>query len=84
MESLRSDGAVGAVRPMPKGERVNISKDQILQFLRDRGQADKADQAASELPDQVDTDQHADLLSKFGIDPQQLLGQLGSKLGNIF
>ncbi len=69
---------------MPKGERVNISKDQILQLLRDRGQGDKADQASSELPDQVDTDQHSDLLSKFGIDPQQLLGQLGSKLGNIF
>jgi len=63
---------------------VNISKDQILQFLRDRGQGDQADQASSELPDQVDTDQHADLLSKFGINPQDLLGQLGSKLGNIF
>ena len=63
---------------------MNISKDQILQFLRDRVQGDKADQASSELPDQVDTDQHSDLLSKFGIDPQQLLGQLGSKLGNIF
>lgn len=84
MDSLRSDGASSAVGPTPKGERVNISKDQILQFLRDRGQGDKADQASSELPDQVDTDQHSDLLSKFGIDPQQLLGQLGSKLGNIF
>ncbi len=63
---------------------MNISKDQILQFLRDRGQSDQADKASSELPDQVDTDQHADLLSKFGIDPQQLLGQLGGKLRNIF
>ena len=63
---------------------MNISKDQILQFLRDHGQGDKADQASSELPDQVDTDQHSDLLSKFGIEPKELLGQLGSKLGNIF
>ena len=63
---------------------MNISKDQILQFLRDHGQGDKADQASSELPDQVDTDQHADLLSKFGIEPKELLGQLGSKRGNIF
>ena len=63
---------------------MNISKEQILQVLRDHGQGDKADQASSELPDQVDTDQHADLLSKFGIDPKELLGQLGSKLGNIF
>ncbi len=73
-----------AVRRRAKGRALNISKDQILQFLREQGQGDKADQASSELPDQVDTDQHADLLSKFGIDPQQLLGQLGGKLGNIF
>jgi len=62
---------------------VNISKDQILQFLRDRGDHAQADQAASELPDQVDTDEHAGLLSKFGIDPQALLGKLGG-LGNLF
>ncbi len=63
---------------------MNISKEQILQLLRDRGQGDQAEQASSELPDQVDTDQHSDLLSKFGINPQDLLGQLGGKLGNIF
>jgi len=32
--------------------------------------------AASELPNKVDTDQHADLLSKFGINPQDLLGKI--------
>ncbi|SDP28209.1 hypothetical protein SAMN04515671_3543 [Nakamurella panacisegetis] len=57
---------------------MNISKDQILQFLKDTGQSGKADQAAAELPDQVDTDQHAGLLSKFGIDPKELLGQFGN------
>ena len=62
---------------------MNINKDQILQFLKDQGQHEQADQAASELPDQVDTDQHAGLLSKFGVDPQALLGKLGG-LGNIF
>ncbi len=63
---------------------MNISKEQILQFLKDKGQNDQADQAASELPDQVDTDQHAGLLSKFGIQPQELLGKLGGGLGNLF
>lgn len=66
---------------------MNISKDQILQFLRDKGQSGQADQAAAELPDQVDTDQHAGLLAKFGIDPKELLGKLGGlgdKLGNLF
>src|ERR1700712_3113721 len=67
---------------------MNIGKDQILQFLKDKGQNDQADQAAGELPDQVDTDQHAGLLSKFGIDPKALLGKLGGSLpgglGNLF
>ncbi len=64
---------------------MNISKDQILQFLKDQGQGDKADQAAGELPDTVDTDQHAGLLSKFGIDPGALLAKFGGgALGNLF
>ena len=64
---------------------MNISKDQILQLLKDKGQHDQADQAAAELPDQVDTDQHAGLLSKFGIDPKELLSKLGGgALGNLF
>ena len=64
---------------------MNISKDQILQLLKDKGQHDQADQAAAELPDQVDTDQHAGLLSKFGIDPKELLSKLGGgSLGNLF
>jgi hypothetical protein len=55
---------------------MNIPKDQIMQLLRQQGHP-QADQAEQELPDQVDTDQHAGLLSKFGINPQDLLGKLG-------
>jgi hypothetical protein len=64
---------------------MQIPKDKIVELLRERGQDDKATQADSELPDQVDTEQHGDLLSKFGIDPQDLAGKLpggvGEKLG---
>lgn len=64
---------------------MQIDKQQILDFLRSRGDQQQADQADGELPDQVDTDQHADLLSKFGINPEELLGGglggLGGKLG---
>ena len=56
---------------------MQIPKDQILEFLRSRGEDDKASQADGELPDQVDTDQHADLLQKYGIDPQDLISKLG-------
>ena len=38
-------------------------------------------QAEQELPDQVHPEQHADLLQKFGVDPQQALNQLGGGSG---
>ena len=56
---------------------MQIPKDQIIQLLMQRGDQGKADQAGQELPDQVDTDQDAGLLSKFGLDPQDLIGMLG-------
>ena len=62
---------------------MQIPKDQILQLLRSRGEDQKADQADNELPDQVDTDQHAGILEKLGIDPKDLLGSLGGGGGGI-
>jgi hypothetical protein len=56
---------------------MQIPKDQILDLLRSRGEDDKASQADSELPDQVDTEQHAGILEKLGISPQDLLSKLG-------
>jgi hypothetical protein len=56
---------------------MQIPKDQILDLLRSRGEDDKASQADSELPDQVDTEKHAGLLEKLGISPQDLLSKLG-------
>ena len=63
---------------------MNIDKDQILQLLRSQGQDDQASQAASELPDKVDTGnaQHAGMLSKYGIDPGNIAGKLGG-LGKL-
>jgi hypothetical protein len=59
---------------------VEIPKEQILQFLQERGSSDEAAQADQELPETVDTEQDAGLLSKFGIDPQELIGKFGSDL----
>ena len=59
---------------------MEIPKDAILDFLRERGQSDEAQRAEQELPDQVDTDRDAGLLSKFGVDPQDLIGTLGDRL----
>lgn len=67
---------------------MQIDKDMILDLLRKQGDSGKADQAQGELPDKVDTEQHADLLSKFGLDPQDLIAKLagggaGGALGGL-
>ena len=59
---------------------MKIDKDMILNFLRERGDNAQADAAAKELPDQVDHEKDAGLLSKFGINPQELLSKLPSGL----
>ncbi len=62
---------------------MEIPKDQILELLRSRGDNDKADQADKELPDKVDTERDSGLLSKFGIDPSELMGKLGGKIPGL-
>lgn len=63
---------------------MNIDKSQILELLQSQGKHDEAAQADSELPGQVDTDNddHKNALSKFGVDPSELLGKLGG-LGGL-
>ncbi|MFD3443269.1 hypothetical protein ACFDTO_01555 [Microbacteriaceae bacterium 4G12] len=60
---------------------MNIDKSQIIEQLMSMGKHDEAAKADSELPDKVDTDQHGDLLAKFGVNPQDLLGKLGGLFG---
>jgi hypothetical protein len=61
---------------------MEIPKGKIIEFLRERGDHEQAGQAEQELPDQVDHEQHSDLLSKYGIDPQEIIQKLGlGKLG---
>ncbi len=60
---------------------MQIPKDKILEMLKSRGDDAKTQQADKELPDQVDSEKDSGLLSKFGIDPKELLGGLGGKLG---
>jgi len=61
---------------------MQIDKQQVIDMLTKRGDRDQAAQAEQNLPEQVDTDQqHADQLSKLGVDPQDLLGGLKDKFG---
>jgi hypothetical protein len=62
---------------------MQIPKDQILSLIESRLGGQKAQQAKSELPDQVDHEQHADLLQKFNVDARELLQKFGGGLGNL-
>lgn len=60
---------------------MQIPKDKILEMIKSRGDQDQAGQAQAELPEQVDTEKDKGLLDKFGVDPKQLMGGMGDKLG---
>jgi hypothetical protein len=62
---------------------MEIPKEKVLELLRQQGKSDEADQASQELPDRVDPESDSGLLSKFGIDPQDLLGKLGGGLPGL-
>ena len=56
---------------------MEIPKDKVLDLLRQRGDHDKAEQANQELPDKVDPERDSGLLSKFGVEPGELLRKFG-------
>lgn len=51
---------------------MEIPKAMIVEQIRSRSGAEKAQEADRELPDKVDTETDARLLSKYGIDPGEL------------
>lgn len=47
-----------------------IAKQQILSLIADKGVTDKLAEAENDLPDPVDTDLHAHLLTALGLEPR--------------
>lgn len=62
---------------------MQIDKQQIISLLQNLGDHDKAGQVDAELPETVDTDQHAGLLDRLGVNVGDLLGGGGGGLGGI-
>ncbi len=60
---------------------MEIPKDKILEKIKSQGDDAKTEQARDELPDKVDTEKDSGLLEKFGVDPKDLMGGIGDKLG---
>jgi hypothetical protein len=59
---------------------MQIDKATIIEHLKALSRHDDANKAQAELPDKVDTDKYAGLLSRFGISPE-MLGKLGGAGG---
>jgi hypothetical protein len=62
---------------------MQFDKSQILDLLRSQGDQDKADEADRELPDKVDTDQHAGILERLGLNPADLIAKLAGGGGGL-
>ncbi len=60
---------------------MEIDRQEIVDQLRGRNEDEVADRAERELPEQVDTDEHAALLHKLGINPADLIGGIGGTFG---
>ena len=60
---------------------MQIDKSQVLDLLKSKGDDAKVSQADKDLPYKVDTDKDAGMLSKLGVNPQDLMGKLPGGLG---
>lgn len=62
---------------------MDIPREMVIQAIRSRGDFDAADRAESELPEKVDTEQDAELLRRFSLDPRELEEQFGDQAPNV-
>jgi hypothetical protein len=57
---------------------MQIDKQAVMSFLQTKGKKELLTQAERELPALMDHVRHADLLQKFGINPEELLHHVRS------
>ncbi len=55
-----------------KEHNVEIPKAMLVERIRSRSGAEKANEADKELPDKVDSENDAELLKKYDINPEEL------------
>ncbi len=56
---------------------AQIPKAMVVEQIKSRSGAEKANQADKELPDKIDTDADAEILKKYDLDPQELIDAFG-------
>ncbi len=57
---------------------MKLDKQELVRMLRTEGDNDTADKVEGSLPDEIDTDQHADQLESVGLDRTQLMNKLAA------
>ncbi|UOY00654.1 hypothetical protein [Blastococcus sp. PRF04-17] len=63
-------------------EPVKLAKEELVRVLRTQGDNDTADKVEASLPDEIDTEAHADELQAAGLHRTQLMAKLaGGGLG---
>lgn len=62
---------------------MEIPKAMIVEKIRGRSGAEKANEADQELPDKVDTDSDAELLAKYDLNPDELIGEFGGQSPSV-
>ena len=63
---------------------LELPKDQVLEFIRERAGADEVARAEEDLPERIDTRKHADLLATFGVNPIEVLSQFNGNVSTRF
>lgn len=58
---------------------MELAREQVLDFVRERAGAEGIARAEAELPDRVDTTRHAELLSGLGLDPSEIASQFNGR-----
>ena len=57
---------------------MKLDRSELVRLLRTQGENDIADQAESQLPEEVDTDRDGDRLDALGLDRTELLAKLAA------
>jgi hypothetical protein len=60
---------------------MQIPKEMVMSFIQQRMGGEQAAQADAQLPDQVDHEQHADVLNRLGVNPPDLLNHVSNQGG---
>lgn len=62
---------------------MEIPKAMVVERIRSKEGAERANEADKELPDKIDTDSDANLLEKYGLTPDELSNALGGQSPNV-